>query len=328
MKRKLTAILFTSMAAMMLVSCQSAKSDSGVVDDSNFRVAKKSPEAFEDYGETKGADYYIKATGYEYDYENLKYDLVWSDEFDYEGLPDESKWTYDVGTGQWGWGNNELQRYTDDSNATVGDGLLTIELRKEQDGNGEDIYTSARLKTKGLGDWLYGKFEIRAKLPKGKGTWPAIWMLPSTTKEYGAWPASGEIDIMEHVGYLQNVLNCNVHTKSFNGMDGTNKGMGFPYEGVSDDFHTYTLEWLPDKMMFYVDDEVKYTYDPHEFASEVSSYEWPFDKPFHLILNVAYGGSWGGKMGTDDSCLPQQMQVDYVRVYQSPEITALAEEKE
>lgn len=334
MKKKLTAILFTCMAAMMLVSCQSessnSKSESGSVsvDDSKFRVAKKSPDAYEDYGETKAADYYIKATGYEYDYDNLEYELVWSDEFDYEGLPDESKWTYDVGTGQWGWGNNELQRYTNDSNAWVGDGNLTIELRKETDEYGEEVYTSARLKTKGIGDWLYGKFEFRAKLPSGKGTWPALWMLPSETREYGGWPASGEIDIMEHVGYLQGVVHHNAHTKAFNGMDGTNKGQGAPHEGVSDDFHTYMLEWLPDKMMFYVDGELMFTYDPHEYVSEVTSEEWPFDKPFHIIMNIAYGGNWGGKMGVDDSCLPQQMLVDYVRVYQSPEITALAEEKD
>lgn len=334
MKKKLTAILTLCMAATMLVSCQtSSSSDEEITkktaaNEDGFRVANKSPEAFEDYGETKGADYYIKATGYEYDYGSLNYELVWSDEFDYEGLPDETKWTYDVGTGQWGWGNNELQYYTDDSNVWVENGLLTIELRKDIDKYGDEKITSARVKTKGLGDWLYGKFEFRAKLPEGKGTWPAIWMLPSETKEYGSWPASGEIDIMEHVGYLQGVIHHNAHTKSFNGMDGTNKGKGGPVEGVSEEFHTYTLEWLPDKMIFCVDGEERFTYNPHDYASEVSSSEWPFDKPFHIIMNIAYGGNWGGVMGVDDSCLPQQMQVDYVRVYQSPEITALAEKKE
>ncbi|MCR5836572.1 MAG: glycoside hydrolase family 16 protein [Lachnospiraceae bacterium] len=330
MKKKAKTLLITSAAVIALTGCSTGTSKKSVtnsnvnVDDSAFRVANKSPDAYEDYGETKPDDYYIKATGFEYDYDNLKYDLVWSDEFDYDGLPDEKKWTYDVGTGKWGWGNNELQRYTDDSNAWVKDGNLTIELRKEKDSGGQDIYTSARLKTKGIGDWLYGKFEIRAKLPKGKGTWPAIWMLPSDTREYGGWPASGEIDIMEHVGYLQGVVHFNAHNKDFNGMNGMNKGRSKPIKGVSDDFHTYTLEWLPDKLIYSVDGEETFTYDPHEYVDEVKMDQWPYDKPFHLLINIAYGGSWGGAAGVDDSCLPQQMQVDYVRVYQSDEISALA----
>ena len=149
-------------------------------------------------------------------------------------------------------------------------------------------------------------------------------MLPTSTKEYGGWPASGEIDIMEHVGYLQDVVHHNAHTQAFNGMNGTNKGAGFEKEGVSEKFHVYGLEWLPDKMIFTIDGEEKFVYDPHQYVSEVTSSEWPFDKEFHLIMNIAYGGNWGGARGTDDTCLPQQMQVDYVRVYQSPEITALA----
>lgn len=299
---------------------------------SQSRVAKSIPEGYDNYGETRSPDYYIKATNFEYDYENLDYKLVWSDEFDYEGLPDESKWTYDVGTGSHGWGNNELQKYTDDSNAWVENGMLTIELRKEESESGRDVYTSARVKTKGLGDWLYGKFEIRAKLPTGKGTWPAIWMLPSKTGEYGGWPGSGEIDIMEHVGYKPDVIHSSIHCSSFNGMVGNNKGAGKVYEGVREEFHTYCLEWLPDKLIFTVDGETLFTYDPHDYLkftenTEVTKDEWPYDKEFHLIMNIAYGGNWGGAQGVDDSCLPQQMQVDYVRVYQSDAITALAEEK-
>lgn len=314
------------MAVTMLTACQSSSpSDSGKLDEMTFRQGSEIPEGFADYGETKSADYFIKANGYDYDYDNLKYELVWSDEFDYEGLPDPEKWTYDVGMGQWGWGNNELQTYTDDSNAWVKDGVLTIELRKEEDQYGDEVYTSARVKTKGLGDWKYGRFEICAKLPEGKGTWPAIWMLPTDTTEYGSWPASGEIDIMEHVGYIQNIIHQNVHTEVFNGSDGTNKGYAAGCKGVSEDFHTYTLEWLPDKMIFSVDGEVRFTYDPHDYVDEASSSEWPFDKEFHLIMNIAYGGNWGGAAGIDDSMLPQQMQVDYVRVYQSAEITALGE---
>ncbi|MBE5957310.1 MAG: glycoside hydrolase family 16 protein [Lachnospiraceae bacterium] len=318
------------MATLALAGCSlPGKSSNGAngkikVDDSAFRVANKSPDSYEDYGETRAADYYIKATGFEYDYDNLKYDLVWSDEFDYDGLPDETKWTYDVGKGTWGWGNNELQSYTNDSNAWVKDGHLTIELRKEESDGDDGKYTSARLKTKGLGDWLYGKFEVRAKLPKGKGTWPAIWMLPTDTKEYGSWPASGEIDIMEHVGYLQDVLHFNAHNKSFNGANGQNKGRSIPFKGVSEDYHVYSVEWLPDKIIFSVDGEETFTYDPHDYVDEVQMDQWPYDKPFHLLINIAYGGNWGGAAGIDDSCLPQQMEVDYVRVYQSEEISALA----
>ncbi len=173
--------------------------------------------------------------------------LVWSDEFNYSGLPDAAKWGYDVGGS--GWGNKELQYYTDrrKENARVENGHLIIEVRRDGFGNNE--YTSARLTSKGKGDWTYGRFEVRAKLPSGRGTWPAIWMLPSG-KSYGnaGWPDNGEIDIMEHVGF-----------------------------------------------------------DP----------EWPFDKPFHLILNLAVGGTWGGGKGVDQSIWPQRMEIDYVRVYRS-----------
>ena len=192
MKRKLTAICMIFATAFAVVACQSSdKSQTNNTKDKTEtqtvkeRIANSIPDRYDDYGETKPADYYVKADGFDYDYSNLNYKLVWSDEFDYEGLPDESKWTYDIGKGQGGWGNGELQKYTDKGNAWVKDGKLTIELRKEQDEFGKDMYTSARIKTKGKADFRYGKFEIKAKLPKGKGTWPAIWMLPSSTTEYG-----------------------------------------------------------------------------------------------------------------------------------------------
>jgi len=333
MKKRLTTIIVTGLAATMLVACQSSSKEDSTTQSADlnldgFRVGNELSTLYEEYGETKPADYYIKATGWEYEYDKLTYDLVFSDEFDYEGLPDETKWTYDVGTGQWGWGNNELQRYTRDSNAWVEDDNLVIELRKEETESGGEIYTSARVKTKGLGDWMYGKFEIRAKLPSGRGTWPAIWMLPTKTIPYGGWPASGEIDIMEHVGYQQDWIHHNIHCQTFNGGNGTNKGRSNALEGVSEEFHTYACEWLPDKMNFYVDDELIWTYDPHEYVDgEVTSDIWPFDQEFHLIMNIAYGGNWGGARGIDDTCLPQRMYVDYVRVYQSPEINALVEER-
>ncbi len=258
----------------------------------------------------------LKAVGYEYDRESLTWELVWSDEFDYEGEPDPDKWGYDVGGS--GWGNNELQYYTEGDNATVKDGCLVIEARKETVGSRD--YTSARLVTREKGDWLYCKVEICAKLPSGLGTWPAAWMLP-TDWEYGQWPASGEIDIMEHVGYDQDVIVQSVHNQKFNG--GQSKGVSYHVDGVSEDFHVYSLEWLPDKLIFSMDGMERYTYDPSKFSKTPGYEYWPFDKRMHILLNLAFGGNWGGAQGTDDSYFPVEYYIDYVRVYQSPEITEL-----
>lgn len=286
-----------------------------------FRVGSEVSDAYVDPDSiSTPAPEEIKAKGFDYDYEKLTYELVWSDEFDYEGLPDNTKWDYDIGAG--GWGNQELQYYTKDSNAWVKDGVLTIEARKESYEGAE--YTSARLVTRGKGDWLYGKIEVRAKLPKGVGTWPAIWMLP-TDWSYGAWPASGEIDIMEHVGYDQNVVHGSVHTMSYYHSIGTQKTSSVKKEGVSEEFHVYTLEWLPDKLMISVDGEVYFTFDPTQYKFNPTYQEWPFDKRMHLLLNFAVGGGWGGSRGVDETIYPQQMLVDYVRVYQSPEVTAVTD---
>lgn len=260
----------------------------------------------------------IGAMGYEYDYENLTYDLVWADEFDYEGLPDEDKWDYDVGGH--GWGNNELQYYTKGDNAYVKDGLLIIEARKESKVGME--YTSSRMVSRGKGDWLYGKIEVKAKLPSGLGTWPAIWMLP-TDWEYGGWPDSGEIDIMEHVGYDQDVIHASAHTLSYYHKINTQKSSTKPIEGVSDDFHVYSIEWLPDKIMAFIDGELYFTFDPQDYKKTPTYKEWPFDKRFHILLNIAVGGDWGGARGMDETIYPVLMQVDYVRVYQSKEINEL-----
>ncbi len=234
--------------------------------------------------------------------------LVWSDEFNYTGVPDNSKWGYDIGGG--GWGNNELQYYTDRSeNARVENGSLIIEAKKETY-SGKD-YTSTRLISKNKGDWLYGKFEIRAKLPEGRGTWPAIWMLP-TDWEYGDWPGSGEIDIMEHVGYDQGTIHGTVHTQSYNHSIGTQKSATVQSNDVSSAFHTYSLIWTPFKIDVFMDNVKYYT-----FINENNSFaEWPFDKRFHLIMNIAVGGDWGGVQGVDDSIFPQTLAVDYVRVYE------------
>nr|WP_295934773.1 glycoside hydrolase family 16 protein [uncultured Dyadobacter sp.] len=234
----------------------------------------------------------------------------WQDEFDYSGKPDATKWSYDLG--DHGWGNNELENYTDKiENAKVGNGNLVITAIKEP--SGKQQYSSARLVSKGKGDFLYGKFEIRAKLPKGRGTWPAIWMLASGN-DYGnkGWPDNGEIDIMEHVGFDQDRLHGNIHTKAFNHAIKTNKGNNIVVNGLSDDFHIYTCEWTPETVSILVDGNPYFTFkkEPgYQWA------EWPFDKPFHMILNVAVGGNWGGQKGVDDSIFPQKMEVDYVRVY-------------
>jgi beta-glucanase (GH16 family) len=262
-----------------------------------------------------------KAKGYEYDEENLSYKLVWSDEFDYEGLPDETKWGYDVG-GR-GWGNRELQYYTEGENVEVKDGFLVITARKEEY-YGND-YTSTRLITKGKGDWLYGKIEISAKLPSGRGTWPAIWMLPTRTI-YGGWPRSGEIDIMEHVGFAQGEIHGTIHTEAYNHMKGTQIGKSVTREDVSEAFHKYSLEWFPDKIKIFIDDKLYFVYKPSNMINCPKSEEWPFDNEFHLIMNIAVGGSWGGAQGVDDSIFPQEMVVDYVRVYQAEEFSGLQDE--
>ncbi|SKB32810.1 glycoside hydrolase family 16 protein [Daejeonella lutea] len=233
--------------------------------------------------------------------------VSWSDEFEYTGLPSPAKWGYDIGGS--GWGNNELQYYTDNiNNVSVGNGKLTIALRKEYF-NGKD-YTSARLVSKGKGDFLYGRIEVKAKLPEGKGTWPAIWMLP-TDWEYGGWPKSGEIDIMEHVGYDQHRVHVTVHTEAYNHGIKTQRGTNRIVPATNTEFHLYRVDWTPYAIRGFIDNEQMF-----EFVNEgKGSPVWPFDKRFHLLLNIAFGGNWGGSQGIDHGNLPQTMEVDYVRVY-------------
>ena len=258
-----------------------------------------------------------ESAGMDYDISSLNYELVWADEFDTDGEPDPERWAFNTGGG--GWGNGELQYYMPNGNATVADGVLTIELKKQK--RGTCSYTSARMVTREIADWLYCRIEVRAKLPSGKGTWPAIWMLP-TDWAYGDWPASGEIDIMEHVGYDPDVIVQSVHTKRTHGDNASNNSILVP--GVRDEFHTYGVEWLPDRIIFSVDGKETYMYEKPEVAEgERASDSWPFDRRMHLLLNLAFGGTWGGSMGIDEKCLPATFEVDYVRVYQSPEIMAL-----
>jgi beta-glucanase (GH16 family) len=239
--------------------------------------------------------------------------LVWSDEFDYRGLPDSTKWSYDAGDGcpnLCGWGNQELQFYTERraENARVEDGHLVIEARREHWQTRE--YTSARLISKGKGDWTYGRMEVRARLPKGRGTWPAIWMLP-TDWAYGGWPASGEIDIMEHVGYAPDSIFGTIHTQAFNHMMYTQKSGAIVVPDAERAFHVYAIDWTPEKIDFIMDDRVY-----HTFRNNGTGFEgWPFDRRFHLLLNIAVGGGWGGRHGVDEQIWPQRMEIDYVRVY-------------
>ena len=237
------------------------------------------------------------------------YNLVWADEFDYTGLPDTAKWSYDVGGG--GWGNQELQYYTSRraENARVEDGKLIIEAIKEVYAGMN--YTSARLVTKYHGDWLYGKIEVSARLPKGRGTWPAIWMLP-TDWEYGGWPASGEIDIMEHVGYDEGRVHGTVHTEAYNHMLGTQQGNSVIISDATSTFHEYSMVWTPIKIDFFADGVKYFTF--YKYADDYK--KWPFNKRFHLVMNIAVGGSWGGAQGVDIYAFPTSMEIAYVRVYQ------------
>ena len=240
--------------------------------------------------------------------EQNKLKLVWSDEFDYTGLPDKSKWNYDIGGH--GWGNNELQFYTKDrkENARVEGGHLIIEAHKEKWENRE--YTSARLISKGKGDWKYGRIEVKARIPSGLGTWPAIWMLGSTSPL--KWPDDGEIDIMEHVGYDQGKVHATVHCKKYNHVNGTQKSAFTMVPDCSTDFHIYTVEWNADSVKIGIDKNEYYT-----FLNDKTGYDaWPFDNQMHLLLNIAVGGNWGGAKGVDSTIWPRRMEIDYVRVYQ------------
>jgi beta-glucanase (GH16 family) len=236
--------------------------------------------------------------------------LVWADEFNGEGLPDQSKWNYEVGFIR----NREKQYYTKVrlENARVENGMLIIESRKEKYEKGE--YTSASLHTWHKAEWLYGRIEVRAKLPTGRGMWPAIWMLGINRREVG-WPTCGEIDIMENVGFNPNTIHANVHTKAYNHMKRTNKGSKIKAEKPYEKFHVYAIEWYEDRIDFFLDGRKYFTFENERKTND----EWPFDKPHYLILNAAIGGTWGGQKGIDDTIFPQKYVIDYVRVFKRSE---------
>lgn len=236
--------------------------------------------------------------------------LVWEDEFNGSGVPDPAKWGYDTGNG--GWGNYELQNYTANrtENARQENGTLVLEARRDWY-NGIE-YSSARLVSKNKGDWKYGRIEVKAKIPLGQGLWPAIWMLP-TDWVYGGWPASGEIDIMENFalgGIKPNHIEGNVHTQAYHHSIGTNKGGTSAYlSNIQDNYHVYAVNWFENKIEFEVDGIVYFT-----FNNEGTWQTWPFDQRFHLILNLAVGGSLGTT--PDPTIFPKRMTVDYVKVFE------------
>jgi beta-glucanase (GH16 family) len=279
------------------------------------------------------------------------YVLTFADEFSVDGPPDPNVWTHELGAG--GWGNNERQNYTDSlDNSRVENGNLIIEVRQESGGR-SPVYTSARLVTRGTQSWKYGYFEIRAKMPTTTGTWPAIWMLAEDHLfSDDAWPDNGEIDIMEAVGYeadplfrqltgnpqLPNVHGT-IHTTQNNGLDNQGLGGSTFNDNIYSEFQTYSLHWTPEKMDFQINGQTYFTVVkqdllPSRNPPDDASPWWPFDQRFHMILNIAVGGGWGGHFNSsfypndspygtngidDDGVWPQQMLVDYVRVYQSSE---------
>lgn len=236
--------------------------------------------------------------------------LVWSDEFDKDGLPDTKKWSYEKGLVR----NQEKQYYTEKrrENARVEDGKLIIEARKEKFENAD--YTAASLTTQGRksGEWKYGRIEVNAKLPAGRGSWPAIWMLPTDIGKI-PWPKCGEIDIMEHVGFDPSVIHGTLHTEAYNHSKNTQLATQIKLPTFSEKFHTYATEWSADSIVIQIDGKTFATYTKKPGDKEA---QWPFEKPYYLILNLAIGGIWGGKKGIDDAAFPQRMEVDYVRVYQ------------
>jgi len=252
---------------------------------------------------------------------NPEWELVWFDEFDYSGLPNPQKWDYDVGGH--GWGNQEAQYYTRArlENARVENGQLVIEARREAEPYQGHTFTSARLVTRGKASWTYARVEVRAQLPSGRGTWPAIWMLPDR-QTYGSayWPDNGEIDIMEHVGFDPDVVHGTVHTKAYNHMLGTQRGGNIRVPTARTEFHVYAIEWTPEEIRWFVNDSLYYRFPNERLSNRNADWrQWPFDQPFHLILNIAVGGTWGGMQGIDSTAFPARMLVDYVRVYQCKE---------
>ncbi|MBI9072132.1 MAG: glycoside hydrolase family 16 protein [Melioribacteraceae bacterium] len=236
------------------------------------------------------------------------YKLVWSDEFNDEVL-DLSKWEIQIGNGHNGWGNNEWQYYIAD-NAVITDGHLKIIAKEEVLDTFK--YTSSRIRTLNKGDWKYGKFEMRAKMPSGKGIWPAFWMMP-TDNVYGTWAASGEIDIMEYLGHETNKVYGTLHFEKWPNNKNSGNNFTIANGGFNDDFHVFTLIWEEGKIEWLIDGKLFST--KTEWSTEGHEFPAPFDQRFHMILNLAVGGNWPG-YPDKNTTFPQEFIIDYVRVYQ------------
>lgn len=240
--------------------------------------------------------------------------VVWADEFDEGTMPDTSKWTYDLG--DWGWGNNELQFYTESNprNARIEDGHLIIEAHKDDNGA---AWTSARLTTRGKTAFTYGRIEFRAKVPAEKGNWAAGWTLGDSYVDELSWPYCGEIDILESVGYQMDnetgngIAHASAHCRAYYFKLGNQPTGTIEVENMNNEFHTYAVDWSPERIVASVDGVEYFTYDDTS-----SEWTWPFDKPQNIILNLTMGGGWGGLEGMDETVTSQKMIVDYVRVYE------------
>ena len=280
MKRLISGFVIISMMSITLISC----------------IDKEKRKSTDDLKKVSNAT----TSENEYTYEpGQDWKLAWSDEFEINGAPDPTNWTYDLGDG--GWGNGEAQTYTNDSeNVIVEDGFLKITAKTD----GAVGYTSARIKSENLQEFTYARVEVRAKLPSAGGTWPAIWTLGANFNIVG-WPACGEMDIMEHVGNNPNTVLSTLHYTG-------NSGGGGPTGSIeiataTSDFHNFTMEWTPDTIEFWVDDNPVH----NTFVNNTNT---PFNNDFFFIMNVAMGGSLGGII--DSSFTEDTMEIDYIRVYQ------------
>ncbi len=231
------------------------------------------------------------------------------DEFSTDGAPDARVWRYDIGTGDNGWGNNELQYYTDrPENIKVEDGMLHMIARQESFMGSS--YTSARILTKGKFEQQYGRFEARIQLPWGQGLWPAFWLLGANIDEVG-WPQCGEIDIMENRGSEPTIASSAVHGPGYSGGNPIFKQYELQNDRFDTGFHIFGIEWGPEYINFYIDDVLYNQITPEDVTGE-----WVYDHPFYIIMNVAVGGNFGGPPN-QDTVFPQTMLVDYVRVYEN-----------
>ncbi len=237
-----------------------------------------------------------------------RWKMVWHDEFDGSGRPDPKKWTYEVGYVR----NHEAQFYTKDrpENARVENGHLVIEARRDHF-DGHDV-TSASLTTQGLANWTYGRIEVRAKIPTGRGAWPAIWTLGTNIDTVG-WPRCGEIDIMENVGFDPDRSHFNIHNPKVSKAVGSSNSFNTVVPDLSKGWHLYAMEWYPDRVDLFMDGTRMLSYKNDDKGDEET---WPYHRPQYLILNLAIGGDWGGQHGIDDAIFPARFLIDYVRVYQ------------